>query len=251
MIAAMPTGKAGTPDGFVKMLLEHVVDADVCALSLEGACRELEETQKFLLTISEVLAAIKEHRDLWRKRRYALRTLEQTAEEVQAHVERLRPKAELEAARQQYNKARDTLNHWLAVWKRRKEDAAARQEEARKAYQRVEEMMTEAAKCEQRVDEAMAALRQANLAFGRAGGSTRTWRQMFVSCDNCGHRGQIAPASKVGTWLCCSVCGRRRQFGMRAPHRPPPPRVMFTSSGASASTKTAPEAGPFDDPIGF
>jgi hypothetical protein len=95
MIAAMPTGKAGTPDGYVKMLLEHVADADVCALSLEAACRELEETQKFLPTISEVLAAISEHRDLWRKRRYALRNLERISERLQAHIERLRPKAEL------------------------------------------------------------------------------------------------------------------------------------------------------------
>lgn len=114
MIAAIPTGKAGTPDGFVKMLLEHVADADVCALSLEGACRELEETQKFLPTISEVLSAIRVHREQWGKRRSALRGVERTSERLQARIEQLRPKAELEAARRIRAETGQTLRERMA-----------------------------------------------------------------------------------------------------------------------------------------
>jgi hypothetical protein len=57
------------------------------------------------------------------------------------------------------------------VWRRRKEDVAARQEEARKAYQRVEEAMAEAASLEPRVEEAMATLQQASVALAEREGA--------------------------------------------------------------------------------
>jgi hypothetical protein len=158
LIAAMPAGKAGTPDGFVKMLLEHVADTEMSALVLEDACRDLERHAKFLPTISEVLAAIEKHQNEWSNRRRAIRGITRESEELQALIRKLQPKVAMELAQA---KQRDAKLHWLeriSICSRASQEVAMRQNQAREAYQRVETAMAHMAAMEQKLDDAAQAL---------------------------------------------------------------------------------------------
>ncbi len=163
MLAAIPAGKAGTPDGYVTMLLEHVADQAVCALALETACRELEQTLKFLPSIAEVMPALREHTQLWWKRRRTLSTVEHTANELQARIKQLRRQVECEAAQRLCDQAAHRLNACWATLERLTKEIAERQEKARIAHQEVEAAMARLPKASDDITEAAGALARAKM----------------------------------------------------------------------------------------
>jgi hypothetical protein len=162
LIAAMPAGKAGTPDGFVKMLLEHVADTEMCALTLEDACRDLERNAKFLPTISEVLAAIEKHQKEWSKRRCAIDGITHESEWLQVLIRKRQPEAALEIAQAKQQEAKRDWLCQISSWARAVADANKAQEEARIAYQKVEAAMASMVKAQQKLDDAARALRAAD-----------------------------------------------------------------------------------------
>jgi hypothetical protein len=76
MVASFPNANPACPDGYVRMLIEHVSATKASALSLESACREIVETQKFAPAISEVMEVIAKHIDEWSQRRFVIREVE-------------------------------------------------------------------------------------------------------------------------------------------------------------------------------
>jgi hypothetical protein len=161
LIAAMPAGKAGTPDGYVKMLLEHVADTEMCALALEDACRDLERNSKFLPTISEVVAAIEKHQEEWSKRRLAIGDIMRQSEDLQALIRNLQPKAALEIAQAKQSEAAWEMKRKRHSWHRAAEEATNLQEQARITYQKIEEKMAHVAAAQQEFDDAAQALQAA------------------------------------------------------------------------------------------
>jgi hypothetical protein len=65
LIGSFPNANPADPETYTKMLIEEVVAAVPMATTLEAACRKVRRTAKFLPTISEVLAAIKEEERAW------------------------------------------------------------------------------------------------------------------------------------------------------------------------------------------
>jgi hypothetical protein len=167
LLAAMPVGKASTPDGFVKMLLEHVADTDVCVLSLEDACRELERTAKFLPTISEVVTAIEKHRALWGTRRSAIQSIEYNSKQLRDAIRNKQPQFELEQAEANVDRLRQAYSERLHSLNWARNNAIVKQNAAREAHLQVEEAMTKMAPFEQRFEEANAALSEAHEALWR------------------------------------------------------------------------------------
>jgi hypothetical protein len=67
MVASFPNANPGSPDGYVRMLIEHVAAIEqLTEVALESACREIVETQKFAPAISEVIETINQHIGKWR-----------------------------------------------------------------------------------------------------------------------------------------------------------------------------------------
>jgi len=78
MVASFPNANPSSPEGYMQMLVEHVsaIDDALTEAALEGACREIVETQKFAPAISEVLEVIRKHMDEWGTRYHAIRCVE-------------------------------------------------------------------------------------------------------------------------------------------------------------------------------
>jgi hypothetical protein len=76
MLASFPNANPTDPDGYVKMLIEHIGGTNVCQLSLESALREIVDTHKFAPAIAEVLSVIERHIAIWRERQHAIRETE-------------------------------------------------------------------------------------------------------------------------------------------------------------------------------
>src|SRR5262249_8471943 len=76
MVASFPNANPTDPDGYMKMLIEHIGVTNVCQLSLESALREIVDTHKFAPAIAEVLSVIERHIEIWGERRFAIRGTE-------------------------------------------------------------------------------------------------------------------------------------------------------------------------------
>jgi hypothetical protein len=77
LLASFPAANPGTPDGYVRMLVEHIaVVEDVCAVTLESTCRAIVETKNFAPAIAEVIELLTNEIELWAKRRGTLRSIE-------------------------------------------------------------------------------------------------------------------------------------------------------------------------------
>lgn len=87
MISTIPSANAHAPEGFAPMLVAHVQAFEgLDALVLESACRELEQTIKFTITVPEMLAALTKHAKLSEERRWAIDEIE---ERINFVIERL------------------------------------------------------------------------------------------------------------------------------------------------------------------
>jgi hypothetical protein len=135
LIGSKHIGQPTTPEAYTMMLLQHVNDHDeMCYLSLESACRELEAEHKFLPDISEVLTKIDEHFELWWKRRRAIYDLKSEINELIELIETLKPKVALEIAQKEERDARHSLESKLTSHQRAKADVISKQEAAYRAY---------------------------------------------------------------------------------------------------------------------
>ena len=76
MVASFPNANPSSPEGYMQMLVEHISAIDLTEVELEGACREIVETQKFAPAISEVLQMIRKHQEKWEDRYYAIECAE-------------------------------------------------------------------------------------------------------------------------------------------------------------------------------
>jgi hypothetical protein len=92
LIGSFPNANPADPETYTKMLIEEVVAAAPTVTALEAACRKVRRTAKFLPTISEVLAAIKEEQRAWDERWDAINCADMEADT-------LRKKLEAESAR--------------------------------------------------------------------------------------------------------------------------------------------------------
>jgi len=76
MVASIPTVNPSSPEGFMRMLIEHVSAVEgLTEPALESACREIVETLKFL-TVAEAMPVIHKHVDEWGDRWSALHHVE-------------------------------------------------------------------------------------------------------------------------------------------------------------------------------
>jgi hypothetical protein len=77
MVASFPNANPTDPDGYMKMMIEHIGVIDASQLSLESALREIVDTHKFAPAIAEVLKVIERHIEIWHERRFAIRGTEE------------------------------------------------------------------------------------------------------------------------------------------------------------------------------
>jgi hypothetical protein len=160
MLAAVCIGEAKMPEGFEFMLLEHVHDAGVSYLAIEGGCRQIERARTFTPSIAVVLEAIKEHDQLWQRRRRAIETIERKAAEL---IERIQ-----DQALKRVGEARSRWSSQLEQLHRIKKQAIDAQDAASQAHLKVEQLMALWATNEQLLNEAAVALREATDALGAA-----------------------------------------------------------------------------------
>lgn len=77
MVASFPNANPGCPEGYLRMLIEHVAAVEgLSEPALESACREVVETKKFAPAISEVMEVIDEHLAKWRSRFHTIECAE-------------------------------------------------------------------------------------------------------------------------------------------------------------------------------
>lgn len=94
LINSFPNNGPKAQDDFVALLLEEVTAFGPSVFELEGACRQLVRTVNFVPSIAEVLAALREQRDLFQRRFDALEFIEYEQDKLRkAHAE-LMAKAE-------------------------------------------------------------------------------------------------------------------------------------------------------------
>ena len=79
----------------MSLLLEEVSAFEPSVFELEGACRQLVRTVNFVPSIAEVLAALREQRDLFERRFEALELIERRQDWLrQAHAKLTGKKSE-------------------------------------------------------------------------------------------------------------------------------------------------------------
>jgi hypothetical protein len=77
MVASFPNANPHSPEGYMKMLVEHVAAIEgLTEPALESACREIVETQKFAPAISEVMEVVNKHVGRWGGQLFALHHVE-------------------------------------------------------------------------------------------------------------------------------------------------------------------------------
>jgi hypothetical protein len=110
MLGAVHIGGPQTPEAFIKMLLEHVYDAEVSYLALLSACRQIEETEKYVPAISELLNLLKEHDQQWGDWKWALHHIERTSNELQGEIREAQARYQRESAERRLEEARGSFN---------------------------------------------------------------------------------------------------------------------------------------------
>lgn len=166
MMAAVHIGgpKEQEQEAFAKILLAHVYDAQVSRIVLEATCREIERTKKYMQATSEVLEVLKEQRDEWWKRHYAIENMERQSEEVRQLLLEAQQKCELEQAKEEHFGAARKFHEVLRSLNYAEEAASKRQDEASAAYEAVATAMARIVERQQALEEAKAKL---TIAFTR------------------------------------------------------------------------------------
>ena len=159
MVASIPTVNPSSPEGFMRMLIEHVSAVEgLTEPALESACREIVETLKFL-TVAEAMPVIHKHVDEWGDRWSALHhvesmrleTIKALAEREQKQQKEAREReimearsmvqrvtAQIESLAKEINDAKAAVeenNTWLANVVKRRAEAEKRESEANSKLQ--------------------------------------------------------------------------------------------------------------------
>jgi hypothetical protein len=88
LAVSFPAGTPGSPEGYLKMLTEHVSAVEsLSEVALESTCREVVEAKKFLPAASEVLTILKQHTSTWYHRRRAMDTAERARHDALAALQ--------------------------------------------------------------------------------------------------------------------------------------------------------------------
>jgi hypothetical protein len=159
MVASIPTVNPSSPEGFMRMLIEHVSAVEgLTEPALESSCREIVETLKFL-TVAEAMPVIHKHVDKWGDRWVALHhvesmrleTIKALAEREQKQQKEAREReimearsmvqrvtAQIESLAKEINDAKAAVeenNTWLANVVKRRAEAEKRESEANSKLQ--------------------------------------------------------------------------------------------------------------------
>jgi hypothetical protein len=87
IVGSFPSGAPCDPEIYVSMLIEHVdAVAGLSLPALDAACREITATQKFLPSVSEVLALVNEQNEKWWKRLLAIDELDNVSRALVARI---------------------------------------------------------------------------------------------------------------------------------------------------------------------
>lgn len=168
MLGAVHIGGPQTPEAFLKMLLEHVYDAEVSYFTLESGCRQIERDEKYVQAISEVLQVLAENAKRWSERKTALREIERKSNYLQETIRKVQAKYLSEQAVERLNEAKRLLSVRASSLKQDEDQIIKAQERARQAYQDAETIMNLLVKDRQRYDEAKAAVEAAEKAAEEA-----------------------------------------------------------------------------------
>src|SRR6516165_525080 len=107
MVASFPNANPSSPEGYMQMLIEHISAIEgLTEVELEGACREIVETQKFAPAISEVMEVVRKHREEWFGRYYAIRRVEEKRCEALTRALKREAEEDKKAHEQAIDKAR-------------------------------------------------------------------------------------------------------------------------------------------------
>jgi hypothetical protein len=154
MIASFPNANPHAPDGYARMLVEHVgAIEDLTDIALESACREIVETQKFAPAISEVVKVIGKHIEQWERRRWAIEHAERVGKLT---IETLTKREEEEAKQEHEREVREATYET----KRAIETTQRLAKEIETAKTALAGLMRRHAEAEKRESELMRALRK-------------------------------------------------------------------------------------------
>jgi hypothetical protein len=157
-----PNGAPGDPEVFVTVMLEHVCAIEgLSFLALDAACRQITTAQKFLPTISEIVAAIEEQQEIWDRRYEVTWHIARRSRQIAADIAALRPAWEAAAAVRDEQAARRNLNYAIGRRSKAAADAVAAQQHAAQAAQEVAAKMAWLQQSEARLSEAAQALTDA------------------------------------------------------------------------------------------
>lgn len=138
MLGAVHIGGPQTPEAFLLLLLEHVYDAEVSYLALESGCRQIEQTEKYVQAISEVLKVVKQDQEQWNKRKLALRGIDAISNNLQEQIREAQAKYESERAVKGLGEANWRLSNLHSRVKQDVEQIIEAQELARETYRDVD-----------------------------------------------------------------------------------------------------------------
>jgi hypothetical protein len=111
MIGAFPNAKPSDPDVYVGLLLEHVcAEEGINLLALDTACRKIVATQKFVPTVSEMIAVLGEQQEQWNDRLWSIAAIAESSRIAMTEIAELQVAANARAV-QQARSALDRAQH--------------------------------------------------------------------------------------------------------------------------------------------
>jgi hypothetical protein len=100
LLGSFPTSNIPDPKLFTRMLLDEVLAEEVNPIVLQAACQKIRRTQRFVPSISEILAAIAEQQRLWTERVESAGKIADLVQELERERAELEALAEAEKVRE-------------------------------------------------------------------------------------------------------------------------------------------------------
>jgi hypothetical protein len=162
MIGAFPNANPTDPEVYVGLLLEHVcAEKGINLLTLDTACRKIVATQKFVPTVSEIIAVLGEQQQKWNDRLWSFSSMAETSRWAVTEIAELRVEAEEAAKKRAVETAQRDLKWVLHQRGKAIADACAAQTQAAIAAQAVASKLASLAQCSAEVLEKEKALAEA------------------------------------------------------------------------------------------